>query len=840
MLNNNNPESQEDNQLESNLSIEDKKKLESKHTINFLKQTNTYSFWQKINPFQREKKIKTQLLSSVLPTVLTPLVVVSGIGYWTIHNRLEHDIKNRVAKHALLASHATTNIFFTSLEVASILANNPLIINAASQASEEINTQKLNQESIEQVEKQYSQNKLLKVNQNLNDYLTSITKEYDLAEVFFTDANGYNVAYSNPTSDFVQRDEQWWQEGKAQGAWFSGAVFDQSAGVHSIEYATALIEPSTKKFVGVMKFLIPISSFDVLDTYIQDTGIAATEYVQVIDAHSGIIISSIGGKDVDKINDVVGGDTILEIAKNIVTKQNAESQMPENTSSNNKSSWIAEIANQYNISHLKIKDIENLDQMSNAGLMISFFWEGKRYHLATIPKTQFVAISSINEAEIQNVSRELIGIFFTITIVLGIVATGIIVYISKQFSTPLTQLINTAEKAMEENLDVAAPIGGSWETVTLGNKFNNLIRRVKLLLEEQQKSLQELEIAKQDAEVLAQEQQKQKESIQNELFSLLYDVEGVSNGDLTVRAQISEGEIGIVADFFNSIVESLRDIVTQVKVTTIKVNESLLKDEAEVAKLAQEATNQSQKIQEMLNFVEQMSQSIQEVAQNTQSAALVAQKSSSTAQTGGVTIDKTVDSIVQLRDTVGETAKKVKRLGESSQEISKVISLINQIALQTNLLAINASIEAARAGEEGRGFAVVAEEVGQLAAQSATATKEIEQIVEAIQKETISVVEAMENDTAQVLESTKLVAEAKKGFGEITQVSQDINDLLQSISLATKSQTKTSEMVASLMKEIAKNSLISSNSSTQVANSLEDTVNQGRQLQASVETFKVD
>lgn len=834
MLTNNNPESQDDNLLESNLSIEEEKILESKQEIDSFYRNQDKSFWQKINPFQREKKIKTQLLGSILPTVLIPLVLVGTLGYRITHEKLEDEIERKVAEHVLLARHSTSNIFFNSLELASVLATNPLIINAANDASEQATQQRLNQQSIAEVEKKFASNKLLTVNQTLNNYLKNITQEYKIAEVFFTDANGYNVAYSNPTSDFVQRDEQWWQEGKANKVWFSGAVFDESTKVNSIEYARAIIEPSTGKFVGVIKFLIPFSSFEVLDTYVQNTDLAPTESIQIIDTQTGIILKSMGGKDVSSTNEVMGGQTVLGIAQDVVKLQQQ--------SVNDQNLLIQEINNKYAISNLKVSPINGIHQTKDSEVeqRIAFFWEGKRYYLTTIPETQFVAISSIEETDIQSAGTELIWVFLAITIVLGLIATGVILYISKQFSTPLTQLANTAEKAMEGNLDVVAPIGGSLETVTLGNNFNSLITRVKLLLAEQQKSLQELEIAKQDAEILAQEQQKQKENIQNELLSLLYDVEGVSNGDLTVRAQMSEGEIGIVADFFNSIVESLRDLVTQVKVTTLKVNESLIQDEAEVAKLAQEATNQSQKTLQMLDFVEEMSKSIQEVAQNTQSAAVVAQKASTTAQTGGVTIDKTVDSIVKLRDTVGETAKKVKRLGESSQEISKVVSLINQIALQTNLLAINASIEAARAGEDGRGFAVVAEEIGQLAIQSASATKEIEQIVEAIQKETITVVEAMENDTAQVVESTNLVAEAKKGFGEITQVSQEINDLLQSISGATASQTKTSEMVANLMKEIAKISRLSSESSTQVANSLGETVNQARQLQTSVETFKVN
>ena len=338
----------------------------------------------------------------------------------------------------------------------------------------------------------------------------------------------------------------------------------------------------------------------------------------------------------------------------------------------------------------------------------------------------------------------------------------------------------------------------------------------------------------------AEKEREQKEALQQELLELLTNVEGASSGNLTVRAEITDGQIGIVADFFNSIIESMRDIVTQVKQSTSQVNLSLEKDEGAMNKLADESAKQTQKVQQMLEFVKQMSMSIQEVTNNASRAAKVARTASRTAKTGGVAIDRTVQSIVQLRDTVGETAKKVKRLGESSQQISKVISLINKIALQTNLLAVNASIEAARAGEEGRGFAVVAEEVGELAVQSATATKEIEQIVENIQLETSEVVKAMERGTTQVVKGTRLVGEAKKSFGQIATVSRQIDRLLQSISGETVSQTQTSAMVNDLMKDIAKVSERTSDFSRQVSSSLQETIVFAQQLQESVGTFRVD
>jgi methyl-accepting chemotaxis protein PixJ len=338
----------------------------------------------------------------------------------------------------------------------------------------------------------------------------------------------------------------------------------------------------------------------------------------------------------------------------------------------------------------------------------------------------------------------------------------------------------------------------------------------------------------------AQKERDRTAKLQMELIQLLGDVEGASSGDLTVRAQITDGEIGIVADFFNAIVENLRDIVTEVKSTATQVNQSVSGNNSSIRQLASNANTQAEQITETLNSVEQMTKSIQEVAVKARQAASVSQKAATTAQVGGQAMERTVTSISQLRDTVGETAKKVKRLGESSQEISKVIELINQIALKTNLLAVNASIEAARAGEEGRGFAVVAEEVGALAAQSATATREIERIVDSIQQETSEVVEAMEASTAQVVEGTQMVESAKQSLSQIMVVSRQVDQLFQSISGATLSQVQISQSVKALMSGLAEASKQDSIASNEVSASLQQTVDITEQLQQTMGTFKIN
>jgi methyl-accepting chemotaxis protein len=351
--------------------------------------------------------------------------------------------------------------------------------------------------------------------------------------------------------------------------------------------------------------------------------------------------------------------------------------------------------------------------------------------------------------------------------------------------------------------------------------------------------LEQREQARIFAEMVSQEQRREKEALQLQLLELLSDVEGAARGDLTVRADVTVGEIGTVADFFNAVIESLRGIVTQVKKAATQVNTSLGENEGAIRQLSAEALKQAEDTTRTLDSVEQMTHSIQQVAENARQAAAVARTASTTAEAGGMAMDRSVQNILSLRQTVAETAKKVKRLGESSQQISKVVSLINQIALQTNLLAINAGIEAARAGEEGQGFAVVAEEVGELAARSAAATKEIEKIVENIQQGTSEVVEAMELGTTQVVEGTHLVEDAKQSLSKILDVSRQIDTLVQSISSATVSQVETSQAVTELMKEIAKVSERTSNSTRQVSGSLKETVGIAQELQASVGTFKV-
>ncbi len=489
---------------------------------------------------------------------------------------------------------------------------------------------------------------------------------------------------------------------------------------------------------------------------------------------------------------------------------------------------------------IKLQDLK-LDLQSSTNtpkIDLDFVYNNKQYSLTLIPQSDLLLSSSSSLATATGAKQWLPG---AIALIVAAVLAAIVPRVlTRKITAPLQDLAYQAESSATGNLAAVTSQSEFQEIQAIGNGFNHLVAKIQGILQEQNQSFQQLETARQKSELLAQEQIDKNQNIQLELLKLLDDVEGASSGDLTVRSQINEGEIGIVADFFNSIIENLRDIVAGVKQATGKVNSSVDNNRGAVEQLTQEARQQAEQITSTLTSVEQMTRSIQQVADNAQEAAKVARIASSKAETGGESIDRTVSSIVQLRNTIDETATKVQQLGGASQQISRVISLINQIAMQTNLLAINASIEAARAGDEGRGFAVVAEEVGALATQSANATKEVESIVATIQQGIFQVVEVMQVGTTQAEEGTRLVEDSKKGLEQIMEVSQQIDSLVQAISQTTVSQAKTSEIVTKLMEQIAEVSEQTANTSHEVSCSLEATVAIAKTLQSSVDTFKVE
>ena len=344
-----------------------------------------------------------------------------------------------------------------------------------------------------------------------------------------------------------------------------------------------------------------------------------------------------------------------------------------------------------------------------------------------------------------------------------------------------------------------------------------------------------------EAQILAEEQQRQaKEDLQHRALQLLMQVEPISQGDLTVRAQVTEDEIGTIADAYNSTVENLRRIVGQVKTAAQQFSQVTEDNDHFVETLTTEASHQVEQISIAGDRLTKMTQAINLVAQNAEETLAAFQQANQSVSAGEHAMNETVEGMMAIKETVAETAKKVQHLGESSQKISKVVGLISRFAAQTHLLALKASIEAARAGEGGRGFAVIANEVRTLATSSAEATAEIETLVSSIQSETKAVAQTMEMGTQQVLVGTQLVEQTRQSLNQITVASQQINHLITSISQATQEQSISSEAMNTIIAEVAAIAENTSISAAHLSVSFQDVLSVAQQLQSSVEQFKVN
>ncbi|MEH2275932.1 MAG: methyl-accepting chemotaxis protein [Nostoc sp.] len=396
----------------------------------------------------------------------------------------------------------------------------------------------------------------------------------------------------------------------------------------------------------------------------------------------------------------------------------------------------------------------------------------------------------------------------------------------KQIRRTTNDLQAQFEAVRQGNLNAQATVFSEDELGHLATGFNEMARVVFTTTSEAQRK--------------ADEQEEAKENLQRQVIRLLDDVEGAARGDLTVQAEVTADVLGAVADAFNLTIQNLRDIVQQVKVAAKDVTKGATNSETFARALSGDALHQAEELAVTLNSVQVMTDSIQRVAEAAREAETVARDASTIALKGGEAVENTVAGILEIRETVAETTRKVKRLAESSQEISKIVALISQIASRTNLLALNASIEAARAGEAGRGFAIVADEVRQLADKSAKSLKEIEQIVMQIQSETGSVMTAMEEGTQQVIKGTKLAEEAKRSLENIIQVANRIDILVRSITSDTVEQTETSRAVAHVMQSVELTAQETSQEAQRVSGALQHLVGVSRDLIASVERFRVE
>jgi twitching motility protein PilJ len=326
---------------------------------------------------------------------------------------------------------------------------------------------------------------------------------------------------------------------------------------------------------------------------------------------------------------------------------------------------------------------------------------------------------------------------------------------------------------------------------------------------------------------------------QEAIMRLLDEMGSLAEGDLTVKATVTEDMTGAIADSINFAVEQLRSLVATINDTSVQVASSAQETQATAMHLAEAAEHQAQEINSASDKITEIAASINQVSRNSAESADVAQRSVQIATKGAGVVRQTIAGMDSIRDQIQETSKRIKRLGESSQEIGSIVELINDISEQTNILALNAAIQAASAGEAGRGFAVVADEVQRLAERASNATKRIETLVQTIQSDTNEAVSSMEQTTSEVVAGARLAEDAGTALGEIEKVSSDLSNLIQGISTAAQQQSSAASNITATMNTIQQITSQTSQGASQTAESIGNLAQLAADLRRSVADFKL-
>ncbi|NEO95604.1 MAG: HAMP domain-containing protein, partial [Moorea sp. SIO3G5] len=422
---------------------------------------------------QRNKNtLSRQLLTTIMPTVLIPLTLASLVSYRIVHDHDKERNKLQQQEQALIAGEAASQLIKDTFTVPTLLASNPLVINAAHASSKSAQQQELQKLAIDEIELRFQNTKLLQPNPQLNRYLKRIVNDLGLGELFVTDRYGYNIAYSNLTSDFVQRDEDWWQQAKRQGRWVSELDFDDSANVFGFDLAQAIKDPQSGEFLGVIKAVLPMNQLEQLFPYLEHIGLMGSQQVQLIDTSQGMVISTLTPQGSLDEEEIIGGEAVWEIAKFLV-------QAPTQLTINTKQDFNRFKA-KYSLKEARLSTYTN--KTGKQVKIVYFLYKDKFYTIVTNPQTDWVSVASVDKSEQQSAGNELILAFVLIALALGAVILVVVLLLSRRLSAPLSQLSDTAKEVAAGNLDAIAQPSGTTETQTLAHTFNKLVARIKVLV----------------------------------------------------------------------------------------------------------------------------------------------------------------------------------------------------------------------------------------------------------------------------------------------------------------------------------------------------------------------
>ena len=408
----------------------------------------------------------------------------------------------------------------------------------------------------------------------------------------------------------------------------------------------------------------------------------------------------------------------------------------------------------------------------------------------------------------------------------GVAALALVggVFLARRITRPITQLVAAAKRVGQGDLSETVPVTSSDEIGELAQTFNDAVVRLRSQVQ---------------TEADRDDERRRREELQENIIKFLDTAMEVSQGDLTKRGDVTSDVLGNVVDAINLMVAEIGSIIADVRVAAMHVSVSANQMTDSTGRMAQGAQAQAREAGEVAASVETLTVSVRQVAESARDSAQSAREALEAAQKGDLAVRDSLQGMQRIRNEVQSISKKIKSLGDRSLEISEIVNTIEDIASQTNLVALNAAIEAAGAGEAGLRFAVVADEVRKLAERSARATKDIAVLIKNVQSDTQEAIVVMEQGTQEVEAGYRMTVQAGDSLKTIADVSQRSAQLAQDISLATQQQVRGADSVAQAMKSIQTVSAQTERGVLDARRTVDELARLAEELTASLARFKL-
>ncbi len=433
-----------------------------------------------------------------------------------------------------------------------------------------------------------------------------------------------------------------------------------------------------------------------------------------------------------------------------------------------------------------------------------------------------IAKQELVSKEISQQSSEMTGLFLfgssTVVIVGMLIAVGLGILIHRSINHPIDKIASTVQEVASGDYQARTGLTGRDELGVLGRAFDEM-------LQEKVATLVEAE--------------KENEQLNDSVISLLEAVSQLSERDLTVTVPVSEDVTGPVADAMNLMASETARVLIDIKTVAQEVESAANTVKSQGDKVSGVASKERQVVDQTIIRLEEASKTMQEVAQLAQTCNEIASRATASTDMALETVTHTGGGMNEIREIISETEKRIKRLGERSQEISGIVDIIGNVAERTNVLALNASMQAAAAGEAGRGFAVVADQVQRLAESSRNSTTQISALVNNIQTETAETMASMNRAISQVVEGSQRAEQAGNQMQETQQTTAELADAVAQIAEQSVNQAKVSNELRARAAVIQKGTQETNQELQEQAKQTEQLVQYAASLLNSVQVFQL-